>query len=49
MFNFTYYTPTKVVFGRDTESQTGSLVKELGGAYPLRRRQRGPLRASGPG
>jgi len=31
MFNFTYYTPTKVVFGRDTESQTGALVKEQGG------------------
>ena len=35
MFNFTYYTPTKVVFGRDTESQTGSLVKELGGTKVL--------------
>lgn len=31
MHNFQYYTPTKVVFGKDTEKQTGSLVKEQGG------------------
>ena len=30
MENFTYYTPTKVVFGKDTESQVGQLVKEQG-------------------
>ena len=30
MFNFTYQTPTKVVFGRDAEEQTGALVKEQG-------------------
>ena len=28
MENFTYYTPTKVVFGKGTENQTGALVKE---------------------
>ena len=28
MENFTYYTPTKVVFGKGTENQTGVLVKE---------------------
>lgn len=28
MFNFTYYTPTRVIFGRGTEAQTGKLVKE---------------------
>ncbi len=28
MNNFQYYTPTKVVFGKDTESQTGDLIKE---------------------
>lgn len=27
MFNFTYYTPTKVVFGRETEKKIGGLVK----------------------
>lgn len=27
MFNFNYYTPTKVVFGKNTEEQTGQLVK----------------------
>lgn len=30
MFNFNYHTPTKVVFGKDTEQQTGALVKETG-------------------
>lgn len=28
MLNFTYFTPTKVVFGKDTEKQVGALVKE---------------------
>ena len=28
MENFTYYTPTKVVFGKGTENQTGALIKE---------------------
>lgn len=28
MVNFEYYTPTKVIFGKDTEKQTGELVKE---------------------
>ncbi|CUX47598.1 iron-containing alcohol dehydrogenase [Clostridium sp. C105KSO13] len=28
MQNFQYYTPTKVVFGRETELQTGSLIQE---------------------
>lgn len=31
MNGFKYYTPTKVVFGENTESQTGKLVKEFGG------------------
>ncbi|MGN0974851.1 MAG: iron-containing alcohol dehydrogenase [Gemmiger sp.] len=30
MQNFTYYTPTKVVFGRGAETQTGALVREQG-------------------
>ncbi len=29
--NFEYFTPTKVVFGRGAEEQTGALVKEQGG------------------
>ncbi len=33
--NFTYYTPTKVVFGRDTERQTGELIREQGGTKVL--------------
>lgn len=28
MKNFTYYTPTKVVFGTDTEQEVGTLIKE---------------------
>ena len=31
MVNFEYLVPTKVVFGRDTELETGRLVKEFGG------------------
>ena len=30
MFGFHYYTPTKVVFGKDTEKQVGTLVKQTG-------------------
>lgn len=30
-YNFEYYSPTKVVFGRETEKQTGKLIKEFGG------------------
>ena len=35
MNNFTFYTPTKVVFGKDTESEAGNLVKEFGGKKVL--------------
>ncbi len=31
MQNFKYYTPTKVVFGKDTELQVANLIKEFGG------------------
>ncbi len=31
MQNFTFYSPTCFVFGRDTEKQTGSLVKRFDG------------------
>lgn len=30
MNNFEYYTPTKVIFGRKTEEQAGTLIKECG-------------------
>ena len=30
MFDFEYYAPTRVVFGRGVEARTGQLVKELG-------------------
>lgn len=33
--NFQYFAPTRVVFGRDTEKETGRLVKEQGGTRVL--------------
>ncbi len=30
MQNFTYYTPTKIVFGKDSENQVGNLLKQAG-------------------
>ena len=30
MLNFQYFTPTKVVFGKDAELKVGPLVKEEG-------------------
>lgn len=35
MQSFSYYSPTRVVFGKETETQVGSLVKELGGSRVL--------------
>ena len=35
MENFSFYSPTYFVFGRDTESQTGELVKRFGGSKVL--------------
>ena len=35
MFGFNYYTPTKVVFGKNTESQVADLIKEFGGTKVL--------------
>ncbi len=35
MFGFNYYTPTRVVFGRDTEQKAGELVKAFGGKKVL--------------
>lgn len=35
MAGFTYYTPTKVVFGKETELQTGALLKEFGATKVL--------------
>ena len=35
MFNFTYYTPTKVAFGKGAEDQTGELTKSFGGSRVL--------------
>ena len=35
MNNFTFYSPTCFVFGKDTESQAGSLVRRFGGSRVL--------------
>ena len=35
MENFTFYSPTKFVFGKDTENQAGAMVKEFGGSKVL--------------
>ena len=35
MLNFKYYTPTKVIFGRDTEAQVADLIREFGGKKVL--------------
>lgn len=35
MFNFLYYTPTKVVFGKGTEKEAGRQVREHGGSKVL--------------
>ena len=35
MDNFTFYSPTKFVFGKDTEKDAGSLVKAFGGSRVL--------------
>ena len=32
MFDFKYFTPTKVIFGRNTESKVADLIKEFGGS-----------------
>lgn len=35
MDNFSFYSPTKFAFGKDTENQAGKLVKEFGGSKVL--------------
>ncbi len=35
MFGFNYYTPTKVVFGKGTETKVAELIKEFGGSKVL--------------
>lgn len=47
MNNFNYYTPTKVVFGKNTEEQTGQLVKEAGGTRVLIHYGGGSVKRSG--
>ncbi len=34
-FNFEYYTPTRIIFGRNTEDQVANLIKRYGGSRVL--------------
>ncbi|MCI8599547.1 MAG: iron-containing alcohol dehydrogenase [Lachnospiraceae bacterium] len=47
MNNFQYFTPTKVIFGKDTESQAGDLVKEQKGTKVLVHYGTGSVKRSG--
>lgn len=47
MNNFNYYTPTKVVFGKDTENQVGDLIKEYHGTKVLVHYGTGSVKRSG--
>lgn len=47
MQNFEYYVPTRVVFGKDTERETGRLIKELGCKKVLVHFGGGSVKASG--
>lgn len=47
MNNFKYYTPTKVVFGKDTEKQAGELIKEQKGRKVLVHYGTGSVKKSG--
>ena len=35
MFGVRYFTPTKVIFGKNTENQTAELIREFGGKKVL--------------
>ena len=47
MVNFEYYTPTKVVFGKDRENEVGKLVKAYGGTKVLVHFGGGSVKRSG--
>ena len=35
MENFVFYSPTEFVFGKNTQTQTGQLVRKYGGRHAL--------------
>lgn len=47
MAGFTYYTPTKVVFGKETEMETGALLKTFGATKVLIHYGGGSVKRSG--
>ena len=47
MINFTYFTPTKVLFGKDTEKEVGALLAECGAKKVLLHYGQGSVERSG--
>ncbi|MCR4719218.1 MAG: iron-containing alcohol dehydrogenase [Firmicutes bacterium] len=47
MFEFKYYTPTKVIFGKNTETKVADLIKEFGGKKVLIHYGKGSVIRSG--
>ncbi len=47
MENFQYYTPTRVIFGRDTQHQVGALIRSYGYQKILFHYGSGSIRRSG--
>ncbi|MBQ6908300.1 MAG: iron-containing alcohol dehydrogenase [Clostridia bacterium] len=47
MFDFKYYTPTKVIFGKNTETKVADLIKEFGGKKILIHYGKGSVIRSG--
>ena len=47
MYDFKYYTPTKVIFGKGTEAKTAELIKEFGGSRVLIHYGKGSVVRSG--
>ena len=47
MFNFNYYTPTEVVFGKGTEKETGKMIRKYHGSRVLIHYGGGSVQRSG--
>ena len=47
MQNFTFHTPTKVFFGKDTEKQVGEIIKSYGFSKVLFHYGSGSIKKSG--
>ena len=47
MQNFTYYAPTKVIFGKDTHKQVGEIIKSYGYKKIMMQYGKGSIKKSG--